>query len=840
MCTLRFARRHALSSLSRRLDLLSWMHRPGRQHPEIQRFVRILDYPLVFWQALTSIDWQPAGARIRSGWADRRLRSLVHAGLLLGALHPFLTLAESASAPKEAPTDVPNRVVPVEQQAVQRMVPVIEVQDSQPATPPPQASTTGFVEVLSVDSSGLPSARPAEVLEQAPGVQLQRLGMTGRFSSVSIRGASAGQVQVFLDGLPLFHPAEGVVNLEDLPLDAIDRVEVYRGASPLAFAADAMGGVVNLISHQTRKPLEARARIGVGSFGDRRFSAGVGGAQAGWQYQAVGGVFSSVGNFPYYSDNGTDYLPLDDTIQPLTNNDAHRASALLRLSRALTPAYELKVQGAFQQASMGVLGLGQGVQTTSARYAHHQGSFFVGLLGAGMDNRPVRLELTLDGFWKEARLDDPLAEVSLTPTSSLNGLQSLGFTGHGTWVLMRPSLPRAGVLEAVGVARLEQSRDERVGNAYGRARAGLGVQYDQLVGFQSGPYLTLQPGMLVDVVQPVGSSAERGGLQTLASPRLGLSLNLTPAFHALESQALTSDGAEGGVEHHWQPSLQVRANGGYFHRLPTFNELYGNQGSVVGNPLLLPEQGLNADAGVQWSLAPGAEPSPSGAVLLASFIPQLRLEVVGFAQATQDLILFVQNSQNTLKPQNIAASRSIGQEITASLTWQLGTVPQFSPPLSHAQLHVQAAYTHLLALDDSGIPSQQGKQLPGRPEHALSLMVSAGAGIPGMRGLTVPDGQEVANIPPLQVFYRLTGRSETALEPSHTLLNPARVLHDLGISWRPVKDWKGAVFSLEVRNLEDTFYTAVDYVPTPQALVDVQSYPLPGRTILFQLGWEGG
>jgi len=791
--------------------------------------------PLVYWQVRDGQSWQ-VGGRLAGPLVSvaRHRNGLLLSGLILCPCVPSRVLADVSPVS----SDVPAHLVPVEKRPVQSTVPVIEVEEARPTAPPPQASTTGFVEVLPVESAGLPSARPAEVLEQAPGVQVQRLGMSGRFSSVSIRGSSAGQVQVFLDGLPLFHPAEGVVNLEDLPLDAIDRVEVYRGSSPLAFGADAMGGVVNLISHQAQKPLEVRARLGVGSFGDRRFSAGVGGTQAGWQYQAMGGVFSSIGNFPYYSDNGTDYTSDDDTIQPLSNNDAHRASALIRLSRPLSPAYQLKLQGAFQQASMGVLGLGQGVQTTSARFDYHQGTFFVGLLGAGMENRPVRLDLTLDGFWKEARLDDPLAEVSLTPTSSLNGLQSLGFTSHGTWVLMRPSLPRAGVLEAVGLARLEQSRDERVGNAYGRARAGLGIQYDQLVGFQSGPYLTLQPGMLMDVVQPLGKSTEPGGLQTLASPRLGLLLNLSPAFHVDESQPMAPGNnarAQG-----WLPGLQVRANGGYFHRLPTFYELYGNQGSVVGNPLLMPEHGLNVDAGVQGTLTPSQTLAASGSHPGGALFPQLRLEVVGFAQVTQDLILFTQNSQNTLKPQNISASRTVGQEITASMTWQPGTIPQSPQRLSDARVHLQAAYTHLQAQDDSGIPSQQGRQLPGRPEHALSVMLSAGAGIPGMRGLAVPEGLEVSNMPPLQVFYRLTGRSQTALEPSHTLLNPARVLHDLGLSWHPPGRWKGVSLSLEVRNLEDTFYTPVDYVPTPQALVDVQAYPLPGRTFLFQLGWDGG
>lgn len=721
---------------------------------------------------------------------------------------------------------------------------MIEVESAPEQKPPPKASTTGFVEVLPVDSAGLPTARPSELLEQVPGVQVQRLGTAGRFSTLSIRGASAGQVEIFLDGLPLFHPAEGVVNLEDLPLDAIDRVEVYRGTSPLAFGADAVGGVVNLVSRSSPEALRLRARLAVGTFGERRISAGLGGSQAGWQYQVLGGVQQSRGNYPYYSDNGTDYTADDDSVQTLTNNDSLRASALGRLERDLSPQLHLKVQGTLQQQSMGVLGLGQGVQTSAARYDAQQGSAFVDLTAAGLENRPLRLNLTLDGFWKNARLDDPLGEVSLVPVTTLNHLQSVGVTAHGTWVLARPAIPRAGVLESVLLTRIDQSILEPENTAYGRARVGLGLQYDQLVPFGSGPYLTLQPGLLLDMTQGYEQAVSTGALQTLASPRLGGHLSLSPLFHngghsggySGRYSGGYSGGHSGGER---QLRLELRTNGGLFHRLPTFYELYGNQGSVIGNPFLRPEQGVNVDGGFELSLTrQGPTDSPPSEASMqdeSPRLPHLSLEGVVFAQSTSDLILFVQNSQNTLKPQNIAAARTFGQELSASLTWHPQKLP-LGARLRDPVLHLQLAYTHLEAVDQSGIPSQEGKQLPGRPEHALSLMTNVGLGAANGGA----EGSEKGAERPVQLFYRLTGRSKTALEPSHTLMNPGRWLSDVGVSLRPAGLLSGFKLSVEVRNVTDTFYSAVDYVPTPQALVDVQAFPLPGRTMLVQLGWDGG
>ena len=51
--------------------------------------------------------------------------------------------------------------------------------------------------------------------------------------------------------IPLARAENEVVNLADLPLDAVDRVEVYRGTTPLAFAQAGAGGIVNIV---TRRP----------------------------------------------------------------------------------------------------------------------------------------------------------------------------------------------------------------------------------------------------------------------------------------------------------------------------------------------------------------------------------------------------------------------------------------------------------------------------------------------------------------------------------------------------------------------------------------------------------
>jgi len=66
----------------------------------------------------------------------------------------------------------------------------------------------------------------ADVLSDAAGVTVRRLGGPGDLSILSIRGSSANEVQIYLDGIPLSRARNETVNLSNLPLDSLERVEV--------------------------------------------------------------------------------------------------------------------------------------------------------------------------------------------------------------------------------------------------------------------------------------------------------------------------------------------------------------------------------------------------------------------------------------------------------------------------------------------------------------------------------------------------------------------------------------------------------------------------------------
>jgi len=196
---------------------------------------------------------------------------------------------------------------------------------------------TAFATVIDTTTAPTSVDTLAEALSDAVGVQVRRYGGLGDFSTVSIRGFAAGQVQVYLDGVPLSRGDNETVNLSDLPLDAVERVEVYRAATPLAFAQSGPGGVVNIVTRRpTTAPLTA-ASGSWGSFDTRKVDLARSAASGAWDYLAFAHYLGSAGDFTFRNDLGT-LTTADDREERRRNNgfdlgDLTAASAASRRAR---------------------------------------------------------------------------------------------------------------------------------------------------------------------------------------------------------------------------------------------------------------------------------------------------------------------------------------------------------------------------------------------------------------------------------------------------------------------------------------------------------------------------
>ncbi len=110
-----------------------------------------------------------------------------------------------------------------------------------------------------------------EVLGLCSGVHLGRYGGSGQLIALSMRGSTPGQILFLMDGRPLNSPQNGGLDLNQVPLSSVERVEVVRGGLSSLYGADAVGGVVNIITKEF-KGSRPYSRIGFwqGDYGFRR------------------------------------------------------------------------------------------------------------------------------------------------------------------------------------------------------------------------------------------------------------------------------------------------------------------------------------------------------------------------------------------------------------------------------------------------------------------------------------------------------------------------------------------------------------------------------------------
>ncbi|CAG9295532.1 TonB-dependent receptor domain-containing protein [Celerinatantimonas diazotrophica] len=105
----------------------------------------------------------------------------------------------------------------------------------------------------------------ADVLAMQPGVQIRRSGGRGTATSLSIRGSNSNQTLVLIDGVRAMNASAGSGSFNFLPTSMVERIEIIRGPRAARYGADAMAGVVNIITKPSAKEKVNRLRLGLGA-----------------------------------------------------------------------------------------------------------------------------------------------------------------------------------------------------------------------------------------------------------------------------------------------------------------------------------------------------------------------------------------------------------------------------------------------------------------------------------------------------------------------------------------------------------------------------------------------
>ena len=591
-------------------------------------------------------------------------------------------------------------------------------------TAPPRASDlarddrSASASVIEPDRTPRSGESLPQLLSELPGVVITRYGSYGSLATVSVRGSSPNQVSVYADGVPLDSAVTGSVDLGLIPLARAQRIEVYRGTSPLGYGSSSMGGVLSLTSEAPARS-GLSAHTGLGSFGTRLGGGDVAWVGRGASLSARLEGFDSRADFRYRSDNRTLFDPSDDRTLRRQNNQ------LRQLDGALAGTVELPGRRALT-LSLSALSRRQGLPArgtdasfvaaldrrrlaASASYESHE--------DLGSSGRLRATGYLLAG---EQRLHDPLGEVAFRAIDTRDRSLTVGATvlatrPLATWFLL------SALLDArhEGYTPHERNRTDR--RPPGRRDMGA-------LGLAGTAHLA---PLRLDLIASLRGEAARdevslvdgfGGAATLAAP--------TTRFYPV---------ARLGLVQTPHSALRLRANLGSYARLPTLAERYGNGGVIQGNPELVPERGFNGDLGAAYELGGRAG--------------RLVVDAALFAAAARDLIHFEQMGYFA-GFLNIAASRSAGLEL--SLAGQLG-----------GWGHLFAQMTAMDVRDRSGLSSRDGRLLPHQPRLRAYLR-------PELRGLAVGSSLLAG----LYADAELTGARYQ--DPANLVRQPARLVLGAG------------------------------------------------------------
>lgn len=620
-----------------------------------------------------------------------------------------------------------------------------------PATPD-VISPTSFATVIEAADHAAELGTVTDALAESVGIQVRRYGGLGAFSTVSIRGSSSNQVQIYLDGIPISRARNETVNLSDLPIDSLDRIEVYRGTVPIQFGVAGSGGIVNLT---TKPPLPAPTTdlsASYGSFETRKIVASHSRAIGGLSLLGHVSYLGSKGDFDFKEDL-TPGLPGDRKVSMTReNNDFDSVDAILKASYHLDARTRIDALTEVFYKDQGVPGPAGQLVIRDVSFEDLRSLNYLRIDRRGFLSDAVDASASIFGTYLVERFTDKEDEFGRGPQDRDDTTINVGANATATYTLSPDNtVSWFSELSYEQFSPRNEVQRRPDGPDQERLRWTFALQDD----------LWLLPGWILLVP---ATRYEHLDDDVTAS--------FSPAGMPMGRQTVSHDLWSGSIGAQVLPTewLILKGNLGRYQRAPNFSELFGNSAGVSGNPELNSETAINRDIG--FILAP--DPFPWSTNVL--------VEYAYFNNDIDDLISLVQTSATTARPLNIGGARIRGHEVVFNLDL-----------LDHVSFDLN--FTHQDTEDRSSEVDFVGEQLPFRPADELYTRVEL-----------------YDDLGRLYYEFNYIGSNYLRRKNLSRSRVDERDIHTAGIAI-PALDW--LTLRLEARNLTDNQITDVANYPLP-------------------------
>jgi putative mxcH len=486
-----------------------------------------------------------------------------------------------------------------------------------------------------------------DILLKTVGITLRSSGGVGSSSRISVRGLEGKRIGFFIDELPLGEQTD-YIDINDIPIDMIDRIEIYKGVVPARFGGSSLGGAINIVIREYPNKY-ADLSYGYESYNTHKaqgvFKRNL--KQRGLVFGIGGGYTSSDNNYTFDS-------PFQEGLRITRNHDKYRKLIIGGSFKAKKWWFdEVELEPVFVKTYKEIQGIEYDI-----REAHSQ-SLMTGLSNKLEKDNFLTEGLNLDMFnglvlTKMNFIDKATRRYewdgSSYPTPSRYG----GEAGYNY-----PSDSDDKKLTFINKTNLEYILTERhslnINSVFSMANGtpkddlktlslGKQVNFDsQMRSWISG--LTYDFRTLNDVF--LNSLTVRHYMYTMHTQMAPL---FVPGKYDVDVSK-SDFGVNNAMRYRFLPSLMGKLSAGYEVRIPSETELLGDGIAVIPSPDLLPERNLSANLGLLFDLT-GKHPTNA------------QIEMNFFYMYLQDMIRYTAGLIGA-QYQNFGEMRTLGVEFEA-------------------------------------------------------------------------------------------------------------------------------------------------------------------------------
>ena len=497
------------------------------------------------------------------------------------------------------------------------------------------------------------------ILAKTVGVTIRATGGLGSTSRLSVRGLEGKRIGFFIDETPMADQSD-FVDLNDIPVDMIDRIEIYKGVVPAKFGGSAMGGAVNIVIKEYPEHYMDASYMRE-SYNTNRFQTVL------KKNDRKLGLVYGIGGGYTYADN--DYTMESPYIKGLNIHRDHDAYQKIMVGGSVK-AYkwwfdEVELEPVYVNTYHEI----QGIET-DIRYAHSKSQGYL-----------LNLKLVKDDFLVEGLDFDMSTALAYTQYNMIDTARS-----YYDWNGQAHATPSVYGGEIIG-NRYATDSDNRKFTLLNKLYIEYLINKRHSVIFNS--LIQTADGRPSDELKIKSLGKQVDFDSRMRSWVVGLTYDyrsldqrflssLTGRYYwygmdtqyenlyvtvPVEDISLrkTSAGFSEAIRYRITPGLMAKLSGGYDVRIPSENELLGDGSTIAPSEQLMPERNLSFNAGLLYDLT-GIHPT------------NLQIELNGYYMHVDDMIRFVKGILGA-QYQNFGEMRTIGVEAEVKadvLPWLYG------------------------------------------------------------------------------------------------------------------------------------------------------------------------